>query len=635
MKKLVLCVCASMCAFSVFAQDDSLYVNLRKIEVVKNQPGIASESLRIVTTLTRNDIANLPVRTINELLDYVPGIDVRSRGTNGVQADITMRGGTFDQVVILLNGINITDPQTGHQNLDLPVDISVIDRIEVLQGTALNVFGLSAFSGAINIITGESPENAINVELVAGENGLFAPHATMVEHQKKLTVVGNVSHNESAGYIDNTDFNYTNAFLQTKYADTTLGNFNFQLGLQAKEFGANAFYSTKYPHQFEKDNTLLSSLQWNKQFGKFLVEEASAVRLHYDEFHLFRNMENAPSWYTGHNHHVTKVFVESLKATYFSSLGKTTIGIEFRNENILSNVLGDKLSTPVDVRFVAADSVKFLYGKNRMNCNYFGEQTFVLGKATASVGVSGNHNSMFGSHVCWGANVGYALTAQNRLYANINKSMRMPTFTDMYYKSATQLANPNLQPEESITFEIGNKAQYTAFAYRISSYYRIGQNIIDWAKKENDDVWMSMNIPNVNAFGVEASTQYNFQRILNHVELSYAFCRLDKKSGEYISKYALDYLRHSLSVSIEHSIYKYLGANWQLTTQNRSGSYFNSANEVTEYAPFSILDGQLFWKAGNAKMYLEIANIFNTTYFDYGGIEQPGRWVKMGIAVHL
>ena len=143
-----------MCAFSVFAQDDSMYVNLRKIEVVKNQPGIASESLRIVTTLTRNDIANLPVRSINELLDYVPGIDVRSRGTNGVQADITMRGGTFDQVIILLNGINITDPQTGHQNLDLPVDISVIDRIEVLQGTALNVFGLSAFSGAINIITG-------------------------------------------------------------------------------------------------------------------------------------------------------------------------------------------------------------------------------------------------------------------------------------------------------------------------------------------------------------------------------------------------------------------------------------------------------------------------------------------------
>lgn len=150
-----------------------MYVNLRKIEVVKNQPGIASESLRIVTTLTRNDIDNLPVRSINELLDYVPGIDVRSRGTNGVQADISMRGGTFDQVLILLNGINITDPQTGHQNLDLPVDISVIDRIEVLQGTALNVFGLSAFSGAINIITGESAENAINVELVAGETGFL------------------------------------------------------------------------------------------------------------------------------------------------------------------------------------------------------------------------------------------------------------------------------------------------------------------------------------------------------------------------------------------------------------------------------------------------------------------------------
>ena len=638
MKKLLLCVCASMCTFNIFSQesvDDSLYVNLRKIEVVKTMPDVASESLRIVTILTRNDIANLPVQTINELLDYVPGIDVRSRGMNGVQADLTMRGGTFDQVVILLNGINITDPQTGHFNLDLPIDISIIDRIEVLQGTALNVFGLSAFSGAINIITGNSPENKSTAELVAGENGLFAPSANITQHRKKGTVVGTISHNESSGYIDNTDYNYTNAFFQTKYADTTLGIINVQLGLQAKEFGANAFYSTKYPHQFEKTNTLLSSVQWQKRFGKFLLEEATALRFHYDEFHLFRNMENAPNWYTGHNHHTTRVLVESLKATYFSSIGKTTVGIEIRNENIMSNVLGDALDAPIDVPFVKADSVKFTFGKNRMNSNYFGEQTFVLGKITASVGISGNYNSMFDSHICWGSNVGYALSSQNRMYANINKSMRLPTFTDMYYKSATQLANSNLQPEESTTIELGNKAQYAAFAYRASLYYRVGKNIIDWAKKENEEVWISRNIANVNAIGIETSVQYAFKQILNHIEVSYAFCHLNKKSGEYISKYALDYLRHSFSISIEHRIYKNLCANWQFTTQNRSGSYYNAANETTEYKPFSILDAQIFLKTGNAKIHLDVSNIFNKAYVDYGGIEQPGSWLKMGISVRL
>ncbi len=133
----------SICSIGLFATElkDSTSLltenNLNEINIVGNHRNIYSENLRVITSITKEQIKNLPVQNVNELLDYLPGIDVRQRGTNGVQADVSMRGGTFDQVLILLNGINITDPQTGHYNMDLPVDLSMIERIELLQGTSI------------------------------------------------------------------------------------------------------------------------------------------------------------------------------------------------------------------------------------------------------------------------------------------------------------------------------------------------------------------------------------------------------------------------------------------------------------------------------------------------------------------
>ena len=161
----------SICSIGLFATEskDSTSLltenNLNEINIIGNHRNIYSENLRVITSITKEQIKNLPVQNVNELLDYLPGIDVRQRGTNGVQADVSMRGGTFDQVLILLNGINITDPQTGHYNMDLPVDLSMIERIELLQGTSMTLFGLSAFSGAINIITNESAKNTIKAHL--------------------------------------------------------------------------------------------------------------------------------------------------------------------------------------------------------------------------------------------------------------------------------------------------------------------------------------------------------------------------------------------------------------------------------------------------------------------------------------
>ena len=124
---------------------DSLYrgaaLELDEVSVTASRAPLAeSQQARMVTVLSREDIAQAPVQSINDLLKYVASVDVRQRGPVGAQTDVSIRGGNYEQITILLNGVNINDPQTGHNAFDFPCDIADIERIEVLEGPAAHIY---------------------------------------------------------------------------------------------------------------------------------------------------------------------------------------------------------------------------------------------------------------------------------------------------------------------------------------------------------------------------------------------------------------------------------------------------------------------------------------------------------------
>ena len=153
---------------------DSVAVNLAELQVNANRNKLYSEMGRVLTIVDKEEIARSPVQSIDQLLDYVTGLDIRQRGTNGTQADISVRGGSFDQVLVLLNGVNITDPQTGHFNLDIPLNLSDVSRVEILEGSSARVLGPNAFSGAINIVTDNNEKHSLNAEVVVGSFNYLA-----------------------------------------------------------------------------------------------------------------------------------------------------------------------------------------------------------------------------------------------------------------------------------------------------------------------------------------------------------------------------------------------------------------------------------------------------------------------------
>ena len=223
-------------------------------------PVAFSQVARIVKVIGKEEIQSAPVQSLQDLLEYSLNVDVRQRGNYGVQADISIRGGSFDQVLILLNGININDPQTGHHSLNLPVSFDAIERIEILEGPASRIYGPNAFSGAINIITGTSDNSNLKARLSGGENGYYDAGLSGTFISGKLKNFVSVDHRNSDGYIKNTDFKLTDAFYQGNLA-TKAGALEWQAGHTDRAFGANSFYTPAYPDQFEQVKTTFASVK--------------------------------------------------------------------------------------------------------------------------------------------------------------------------------------------------------------------------------------------------------------------------------------------------------------------------------------------------------------------------------------
>ena len=275
---------------------DVQQLTLEEVEVIAQKADLQSENLRVVNRISKEEIEKLPVVSVTDLLDYLPGVDARSRGVNGAQTDISIRGGTFDQVVVLLNGHNLTDIQTGHYSADLPVDIELIDHVEILNGTAMNQFGLSAFSGAINIVTvsqSTSADESENVplggtaKLQGGDHGLFNPMLALEYMGTTASVIGSVTYNQSTGYIENTDYKIADIYANGNFNGRS-GKWNFQLACQYKGAGANSFYSLKYPDQFDATKTALATADWTKSWKRWSARAAVSYRAHHDRFELFR-----------------------------------------------------------------------------------------------------------------------------------------------------------------------------------------------------------------------------------------------------------------------------------------------------------------------------------------------------------
>lgn len=633
---------------SVAAQEDTTSVtknyDLESIDVTSDQlPETYSNISRVVVTITKSEIERAAVTSVNELLEYASNIDIRQRGTNGAQADISIRGGSFDQVLVLLNGVNITDPQTGHHNLNLPVDLSTIERVEILKGPGAWKFGPGAFSGAINIITKTSEKNYLNVDLSAGQFKLNEEQVSAGFHLKNTSHLLSANHSASDGYIDNTDYTINNVFYQGVLSSGK-NELSIQGGATTKAFGANSFYTAKYPNQYEETQTYFGSVSYKTQVNKLQFEPRIYYRRNNDRFVLFR--DNAPAWYTKDNYHTSNVFGGNMLANYMHGANAiTSFGIDERVEAINSTNLGeltdDVINSPVN------DTIILDHAHSRANFSAFVGHKHYFNSLMVNVGLNLTNNSdLDGKWFLFpGIDMNYDFSKKSSVFASANKTMRMPTYTDLYYQGPSNQGNPDLLPEEAIGYELGYKFHDKIVSGTVTGFYIQGTNLIDWVRQADETVWKTMNYSELNTAGVEFGLKTNLQKaipsqkIFNDLSINYTYVTQSKVETELVSNYSLNYLKHRLDINLNHTIWKDLKASWHVAFQDRNGQYLKIVDTVTEglldYDPFTTTDLKIYWNHSGWNLYASLNNIFNVNYYDIGNVPQPGRWIKFGIAKKL
>ncbi len=612
------------------------------IVTAERTPIQAFQSGRVVKVISRDEIKNVPAHNIDALLEHVLYLDVRQRGASGVQSDINIRGGSFDQTLILLNGINISDPQTGHHNLNLPVDIDDISRIEILGGPAARSFGTNAFGGIINIITEEKNATNAHLRVSSGDFGFFKTGFSLSIPATSFRNYLSASFQSSEGYDKNTDYQIANIFYQNRI-EIKSGQIDFQTGLTSRSFGANSFYSPKYPDQYENIRTFFTSIRLDINNTKTNISPYLYWRYNQDQFALFR--KNPPEWYKTDNYHLTDVKGCGLDFSRPFQSGTLSGGIDFRYEKILSNVLGEMLPQPVHIPW--KDSLMFTRGHTRFHTAIFLDYSTTIRKLYLSTGVMLAYNSDNKSLLSLypGLDISYRLTETVRWFASVNRSLRLPTFTDLYYNSPVQRGNPDLLAEKAVAIESGIKFNHKNFTGYTSVFSRMGREIIDWVKYPDDSIWVSMNHTEVNVNGFELFIEWKSPETtdknlsMESVKFGFSYLNPDKKSGEMQSKYSLDVLSHRIDFGIEYKLIAKILANLRLSYRCRAGGYqpFENNNYLSEikYPDIYIADGKISREFKSFTIYVEATNILNTKYYDNANVPEPGRWIKAGVMLDV
>lgn len=608
------------------------------------------QSARIVSVLQRQDIEQAGVQSINDLFKLATGVDVRQRGGYGIQSDISIDGGIFDQITILLNGVNISNPHTGHLAADFPVSISDIERIEVLEGAASRVYGGQSFGGAINIVTRRDATTTVDAGVQGGSFGT-------VDGDARIGLsLGRTGHRisggggRSDGGTDNSDWRKGQLYYQGDLTTSRM-TLDWQFGYSRKSYGANTFYSAAYPDQYERNERYLLSVQGETK-GKFHFTPQVYWNRTYDNFQLVRGQA------FGENYHQADVY--GIKAGGYVNWwgGKTALGAELRQEGILSTNLGRDLDPAQYVDARHGHGTQYTRQDDRTSVSYNLEHNILLSHWTISAGLLANMTTSVDHRFRFypGVDIAYRPTGGWKLFLSYNKGFRLPSFTELYYKSATHEGNKGLKPEHNRSLQLGLQYSTPGVQATLRGFYHRGNRMIDWVMYTPDDTYHSAAF-NLDNMGVQAEGRLRFAELMNSNTwvrtLSVGYTYMHQKRHDhtdiYKSNYAMEYLRHKLVASLNHRIWSNLEATWSVRWQDRMGSYVRysgtyvdpatgylrgqSTGQLVNYSPYATLDLKLAWTAEVYQIFVQGTNITNHKYYDLGNVQQPGIWVMAGARV--
>ncbi|SMD15274.1 TonB-dependent receptor plug domain-containing protein [Pedobacter nyackensis] len=616
MKKIYFALLMLLCG-DLYAQK-GLDTVIRIKEVVINENGFStpiSKQNRNVYVIDKDMIAKLPARTIQELLQYANGVDIRQRGPFGSQADISIDGGSFEQTVVLLNGAKIIDAQTSHNMLNLPIPVEAIERIEVVRGPAARIYGINSLTGAINIITKKPTNSGFLISTHAGSNFEKDSEGTgktfygegiqlgaaLSKKQQQHSIFG--SYDKSNGYRYNTQFDNARLFYQGNIQIDGSNEIMTSFGYTNNEFGANGFYAAPGDkNSTEAVQTTLAAIQSKHLLSsKWTLMPRLSYRYNFDDYSYL----GASNPTAGRSKHYTNSIAAEVISTYKTSTGEFGFGAEVRREDIRSSNIGQH---------------------HRENLGIYSQyQTYLFEKLNLNFGTYLNYNSDYKWQIYPGLDASYSITDMFKIIGNIGTSQRIPSFTDLYLNQRPgNIGNPNLEPENALQGELGFKIIKGNFTFNSNFFRRRISKFIDWTRVVNTNPWQSNNLGDQVTGGINMRSDYSMNvSEASKLNINLAYSYLDSKNSDteagLASKYQISSLKHQLTNTVN---FQYINFSVMAATR---------FNQRVSGPSYWINDFRLSQSIQHFTIFLDAQNIFNTKYYEIGAIPLPSRWIGLGV----
>ncbi|PWH85152.1 TonB-dependent receptor plug domain-containing protein [Brumimicrobium oceani] len=612
MKKTIALSVFIISTLTVFSQKETttyeeVIIQGNRLETPFNQ------ATRNIDVLTAEEIKKLPARTVNELLAYVGGVDVRQRGPFGNQADISIDGGSFEQTLVLLNGVKLLDAQTAHNMMNIPIPLDAIERIEVLRGPAARVYGINALTGTINIVTKSDEQSFVAVNTYAGSSfeekekgdgeGIYGGGGLQLTgnfNTKKQNHLITMSQDSYNGQRYNTAQNNTRLFYAGKHKVNVKNGIEWMGGYTYSDFGANGFYAA--PGDFNSHETVettLFSLSSTHQLGRFKISPRISNRYNEDDYrYLGKDIDIARS------KHYANAFMAELNTSVETKIGDFGLGWESRFDEINSSNIGQHTR---DNHGISLEYRKVFWRKLILTAG-----TYV------------NYNTDYDWQVYPGIDFAYRFSPNWKIYASAGSGQRIPSFTDLYLNQApANVGNPNIQPEDAWAYEANFQYKRKTLKIKGGYFYRSISNYIDWVRETPALPYSPINIGENLVHGIHANVSQQFRIKNKHsigYNVNYTFLQPSYKSEENIqSKYVLESLRNQLIIGLNYAY-----ADFSIQINNRF-------IERELNTPYNLLSVRANYDIKDFSIYADVSNILDAKYVEAGAVPMPPRWFTLGV----
>jgi iron complex outermembrane receptor protein len=598
-------------------------------------PQQEKETGRNIVSIKGSSLQNLPISSIDDLLKYLPGIETQQRGPAGTQSNIIIRGGTFQQVLVIIDGIRINDPLTGHFNSYIPLHPEDINRIEIIKGAASAIYGSDAIGGVVNIITNGLQQKNQHKLSVGSKWGSYNSRSNNfwwgAQKEKWKLSVSSQQNKADGENLRGTTGYYNNSFYAANFNYAFASNWKLHIlyANDSRDFNAQNFYTT-----FKSDTaTEIVKSNWtqmglSKQYTHKIVKFDVAYKNLSDRFRF----NPAGSF----NENKTSLFVAQGSVQFTRNPNHQIVtGAQWIHKKIRSNDRGNH---------ELAHGAAFLIATHKLPKNVFINESV---------------------RIDWDQSYGWIIIPQiNGSWVNgnlttrasIGKGVRDADFTERYNNynksivTGGSIGNPYLQAEKSWSYELG--ADYrmgSNFKWGATAFLRNQNNLIDWTptpypmmpRQSNlvitGNYSLATNVSSVKTKGIETDLTYNkkwgedYELNLSTGLVWLSSTSPNKTPSFYISSHARFLWNEQIVFRADHlqlslnSVYKIRNA--------QTASAINAALSTNYFLVNSKFSYLTTKRKGN--VFVEITNLTNTPYSDLLGAIMPSRWIAAGFQLNL